>query len=207
MTVWYTSDLHIGHTTVAAMRITHANGDDPLAITQKHDLLLAENWDAVVTKRDIVYILGDLSLQGTGAVTRALQWVGERPGTKRLISGNHDPVHPGVTRQYDKWMHRYLEVFESVQPFARRKLTINGMPGPVTVLLSHFPYQGSGDHTFEERFTQWRLPDLGEWLLHGHTHSSEKVQGRMIHIGVDAWNLSLVSQETIEEIINDYHSR
>ena len=38
-------------------------------------------------------------------------------------------------------------------------------------MVSHFPY--SGDHSEESRYDQWRLPDFGVPIIHGHTHSSE----------------------------------
>lgn len=188
-TVWHTSDLHVGHRMVAELR----GFDDPV----EHDAALADNWDAIVDKRDSVWILGDLCLQGTGVTNRALQWVSERPGTKHFVAGNHDSCHPAIDRNGYKWMRRYMEVFDSVQTMARRKIAGQN------VLMSHFPYQGSGDHTFEERFTQYRLPDMGEYLLHGHIHSTEKVRGKMIHVGVDAHDLKPVPLDWIEEVIRE----
>lgn len=62
------------------------------------------------------------------------------------------------------------------------------------VLLSHFPY-GNRDRG-APRYLQYRLPDLGEWLLHGHTHSNERQLGKEIHVGWDAWG-RLVSEDEI----------
>lgn len=159
-----------------------------------HDEVLAANWDGVVGKNDVVWVLGDLCLSGTAVTNNALDWVKSRPGRKHLISGNHDNCFPGTNRDFAKWMPRYLEVFETVQPFARKKIAGKN------VLMSHFPY--SGDHTVTERFTQWRLPDMGEWLLHGHTHTAEKIRGKMIHVGVDAHNFTPVSMEKIFRMVS-----
>lgn len=161
-----------------------------------HDELLAANWDSVVDKRGVVWVLGDLCLQGARVTENALAWIKDRPGRKHLISGNHDNVHPGVERNFAKWMPRYLEVFETVQPFVRRRIAAQ------SVLMSHFPYASQGDHTVTERYAQWRLPDMGEWLLHGHVHSREKIRGKMIHVGVDAWNFTPVGQDEIIELMN-----
>jgi calcineurin-like phosphoesterase family protein len=227
--VWFTSDLHIGHDKVAATRAP-ANAIFPAvvgAVTTWHDCKLANNWDAVVGKDDLVYVLGDLSLQGTGATNAALDWIGRRKGRKVLVPGNHCPIHSGINRDYKKWVPRYREVFEDVELFIRKRIAGQN------VLMSHFPYQGAGDHTVEERYTQYRLPDLGEWLIHGHTHSKERLHPKicqlaiangeevhrcpcggsrpghpakwshkMIHVGVDAWDLSPVPMSAIEEIIN-----
>jgi len=171
---------------------------DPVA---EHDRILATNWDAAIKPDDQVWVLGDLSLGGTEAVARALNWIHDRPGTKHLITGNHDACWP-ANRDAHRWQTAYLQVFASVQPFARRK--INGQQ----VLLSHFPY--SGDHTTEERHHQYRLHNFGLPILHGHTHSRRNCSfGRnhwgnptpQIHVGVDAWNLSPVDSSTIANVI------
>ena len=110
---------------------------------------------------------------------------------------------------------RWFEVFESVQAFAR--IRIDGRP----VLLSHFPYYG--DHTALDRHSQYRLKDQGLWLLHGHTHSREKLgpfmlpvvtfngepfyQGRQLHVGVDAWDLHPVSEADVLAQIKEHGER
>ena len=168
----------------------------------EHDAWLAEKWDRVVNpdgnRQDQVWVLGDISAGGNRAQLAALGWLMQRPGTKHLIVGNHDGAHP-MFRDSHKWQSKYLGVFDSVQAFARRKVAGQ------SVLLSHFPYQGSefADHTSEERYPQWRLPDMGEWLVHGHVHDTERVRGRSVHVGVDAWEGQLVPLEVLEGIVRN----
>lgn len=183
--VYFTSDLHFGHRLVAEHR---GFGDD----WQAHDEYLMERWRSVVKPKDQVWVLGDI------AVSRhayALDLIGQLPGTKHLIAGNHDPVHP-MHRNAHRFQAQFLEVFASVQAFARRR--IDG----TDVLLSHFPY--SRDRG-EVRYSQYRLRNEGKWLLHGHTHGTEKVTigglpthddplvVREIHVGLDAWEMTPVS--------------
>jgi calcineurin-like phosphoesterase family protein len=211
MAVFATSDGHIGHRTIAVMRwhsthpeVGQASDPIPERAVQWHDYMLAEKWDSVVKPDDIVYYLGDLSMDGKANAENALEWIKARPGIKRLVPGNHDPIMPGVNRDAGKWMARYLEAFEWVFPYYRYKVA------GTNVLMSHFPYQGGGDHTAVERFGQYRLPFLGEWLLHGHTHSDQKAWAseeysgshRQIHVGVDAWDYTPVPIEEIARIIN-----
>jgi len=182
--VWFTSDLHFGHRLVARHR---GFGDDTMA----HDTAIYDNWTKVVAKDDVVWVLGDLALNSVG---RALEVIGSLPGRKHLIAGNHDPCHP-MHRAAHKWQRRYLEAFVSVQPFARQK--IDGQE----VLLSHFPYDKD---RHEVRYTQYRLPNEGKWLLHGHTHDAyQKREGKEIHVGVDAWELSPVSINTIVDLMRE----
>jgi calcineurin-like phosphoesterase family protein len=187
--VFYTSDLHIGHRNVQEMRSPYMETSGGW-----HDEVLADNWDTVVNKDDVVYVLGDLCLQGTRVTENALAWIKERPGRKHLIFGNHDVGHPGINRQFAKWMPKYLNAFETAQSFIRKGIAHH------RVLMSHFPY--AGDHTATDRYGQWRLPDLGEWLLHGHVHSQEKIRGKMIHVGVDAWEFAPVPQDEIVKLMN-----
>lgn len=188
--IWYTSDLHLGHRFVAGLR----GFEDPA----EHDRVLAENWDAAVADGDQVWVLGDLSVGGKQRELAALEWIAQRRGVKHLVSGNHDSTFP-MHSDAHKWQAIYLrEAFASVQSVATRKL------GGHRVLLSHFPYAGSddGDHTEENRFEEWRLPDTGKWLLHGHTHNAEQVvHGRQIHIGLDAHQLRPVAESWVDKQI------
>src|SRR5262245_43031689 len=119
--VWFTSDLHIGHKKVAALRMGHEQVPDFWTDheTNRHDEILAEKWDAAISADDHVWVLGDIS-SGSGTGQRyALEWLNARPGVKHLIAGNHDGVHP-LNRDAWKWMPTYLTAFTSVQSAARR---------------------------------------------------------------------------------------
>ena len=133
----------------------------------------------------------------------ALEWLKQRPGRKHLIAGNHDSVHP-MHHDSHKWLPIYLDgVFETVQLAAKRRIPLR--EGHRTALLSHFPYQG--DHAAQQRYTQWRLPDEGDYNIHGHVHSTERIsygpsrpvglgewaRSVQIHVGVDAWGFRPVS--------------
>lgn len=192
MTVWFTSDAHIGHRLVAAAR---GFGDDVAA----HDAELARRWDSVVGEQDTVWVLGDIAIGRGRAEREALAWFSRRrvAGHGRylhLISGNHDRVHPSHRRAH-RALKDFTPVFNTVSVSAT--VEIAGQ----RVLLNHLPYRG--DHTAEDRFTQWRLPDEGRWLVHGHTHSATKQDGRMINVCPEAWDLTPVPMSEIEARIWD----
>lgn len=193
MSLWFTSDLHIGHRLVAGIR----GFDDP----DVHDQAIFKRWDANVHPTDHVWILGDLAVSSP---TRALLELRRLPGVKHLIAGNHDPVHP-MHRDSHKRLAAYLETFASVQAFARRKIA--GQP----VMLSHFPYGPDARHLDADRgvdkYAPYRLRDEGMWLLHGHTHTTRRVAGREIHVGLDAWEMSLVHLESVAELIEAEHAQ
>ncbi|URM86527.1 phosphoesterase [Mycobacterium phage Hilltopfarm] len=209
--VWFTSDLHIGHQLVADQRAQWFGAPtEPDIWQQWHDRTLADNWDARVSKKDQVWVLGDISSGTTEAQAYALNWLSDRPGEKHLVPGNHDRCHP-MYRDSHVWLPAYLQVFKSVQVFARRRIA------GVSVLLSHFPYDG--DHTQVSRFDQYRMRDYGEPLLHGHTHRPWRatastpiypvesewatIPPNQFHVGVDAWNLTPVHTDELADLMRE----
>lgn len=198
--IFYTSDLHIGHKFVAGLRgfwdedevVELRDVVEALPDSKAHDEWLADIWDSTLKSGDQVYILGDISINGG---QHALDWIGQRPGTFHLIAGNHDPVGPW-DRRSSKLMRHWLQTFETIQPYLRKKL--NGQD----FLLSHFPYWPYDRH--EARYEQYRLPNLGLPLLHGHTHSREQFEfPNHLHVGVDAWEGRLVPQEFVQQWLSE----
>jgi calcineurin-like phosphoesterase family protein len=211
MTVFFTSDHHLGHRAMAWKRRYGEWPEDKSLVTPElvadHDDMLAQHWDQTVSTADVVWVLGDLTANSKH-VPEALTWFEQRPGTKHLVLGNHDPAHP-MHRDAYKWQRAYFRAFESVQMAAKRTVPLG--PGRhQLVLLSHFPYTGDGIGR-EDRCNQWRLPSQGYAVLHGHTHSPEKVTiaekvgdwapAKQIHVGVDAWDFTPVPLEQIGELL------
>jgi calcineurin-like phosphoesterase family protein len=193
-TTHYTSDLHLGHGAVADKR--------GFTSTREHDELIRLSWIASVQPDDTVYVLGDVAVSG---FDYALGVLADLPGRKHLIAGNHDPVHPMHRRTFAAKMPRWEEVFETVSPFVRRRVAGH------EVLLSHFPYASWGDGAREgSRFNQYRLVDAGVPLMHGHTHGIERAHGHSLHIGLDAWGMAPVRQDSVIYWLDElsaYHTR
>ena len=178
--VFYHSDWHFNHTFVAGTR--------GYATSQEHDDALIERINSVVTKRDHVWVLGDVFM---GSITEGLKQCARVNGVKHLVLGNHDAAHPLHRGSHAK-QRRLLEVFESVS-LAEQHI-IDGE----RVMLSHFPYRG--DHFPGDRFEDWRLRDEGKWLICGHVHREWYQSGRQINVGVD-WHREPVVQSEVASII------
>jgi calcineurin-like phosphoesterase family protein len=178
--VFYTSDWHFNHDFVAGTR--------NFADAEEHDEALIEATNKVITKRDQLWVLGDVFM---GSVTKGLEKIARVNGVKHLVLGNHDAPHPRHKRSHTH-MRRFLEVFESVHVHEQHALNKHNK-----VLLSHYPY--TGDHADrEDRDTQWRLPDEGAPLLHGHVHGEWEFNGRQFNVGVDH-NFTPVSVDRVAE--------
>ncbi|MEG1513865.1 MAG: metallophosphoesterase [Clostridia bacterium] len=91
MTIFAVSDLHL------------SNGDKPMDVFGpqwvKHFEKIADSWRALVKPDDVVLLPGDLSwaMQLEEAIPH-LQMVGELPGRKILIKGNHDYWWGAISR-------------------------------------------------------------------------------------------------------------
>lgn len=185
--IHYWSDLHLGHEYVAKLRgfkETQASFDGkPISAQGHHDLHIMNAWKQNVRPKDHIWILGDIS--GGRNEDYALDFIGSMPGVKHLIAGNHDSVS-SIHRNAWKHQPKFLEVFASVQDFARHKVQGKDF------LLSHYPYDG--DHADrKDRYGEYRLPDRGYPLVHGHVHDawdqevSKLLATPMMNVGVDHW--------------------
>ena len=90
--VYIIADPHINHINLAV----NYRG---FASIEEHDELIISNWNKIVTKRDKVFVLGDLAMKRT-----AIETFGKLNGSKVLIGGNHDePKHfEEILKYFDK---------------------------------------------------------------------------------------------------------
>lgn len=72
------SDLHLGHQNMALKR--------GFLTVEDHDKHIIESWNKVVNKKDVVYILGDITMENS----RHYYLLDKMKGVKKVILGNHD---------------------------------------------------------------------------------------------------------------------
>jgi calcineurin-like phosphoesterase family protein len=206
MTTYSTSDWHVGHRLVSGIRGFWTDIEHTVPDVDAHSQALISTFDHVKPE-DIIWFQGDMCVSESNWKV-ALELLRGLPGRKRLVCGNHDPI-ASFHRNAWKFLRPALEVFETVQDYASVKV------GGKMVLLSHYPYSGLGGEglrgedgaQLEERFTEFRLTDCGRPLLHGHTHGPEKLHFSQagtpqVHIGLDAWDMKLVSHNEVEKLLD-----
>lgn len=192
--IFFTSDTHFSHNNI----IRYC--DRPFADTDHMDEEIIRRWNETVGPDDIVYHLGDIAL---GPIEKSLAKVARLNGHKIAVLGNHDrPFMRAGKADEDKWWDAYREVFEEVHHWAGMLVDIG--PFLTTFKVSHFPY--TGDHTPVDRHHMARPYDIGTPLIHGHTHTKDKVtfssRGTpQIHVGQDAWDFRPVSEHQILELL------
>jgi calcineurin-like phosphoesterase family protein len=80
--VRFIADLHFGHGNMAIKR--------GFTTVEEHDEYIITKWNSVVNKRDITYILGDITMEKSSPY----HLLDRLNGTKKVILGNHDkPSH------------------------------------------------------------------------------------------------------------------
>lgn len=172
---FFTADLHLFHRKVPLYEPGRAMYR---SIDEMNETIIY-NINSRCTKRDELWILGDMSLGKTKDVLELIQFI---EPTIHLISGNHDPTWT-YKKRHARMIERYLEA--GIASIADETTTeVQG----VGVVLSHFPYKGSpdGDHTQEDRYVSARPDNHGSWLLCGHVHSLWLQRGKQINVGIDA---------------------
>lgn len=193
---WFSSDLHFGH-----RRISELAGRPFSEVQEMNETFIAQ-WNELVKPDEEAFILGDIAL---GPIMESLENVSRLNGRLHMLEGNHDRNFAGAKRSRgllpEEWNQVYLDAgFTSVAPSGT--ITIDGQK----FNMSHFPYEG--DSHDEDRWSEHRLKDEGVPLLHGHTHSSEKIsfssKGTLqVHVGIDANFYRPISEEEVIQLFRD----
>lgn len=95
--VYFISDLHLNHKNILNFAGDYRDGDCMV----EHDHILISKWNAVINKKDLVFVLGDVVM----GKPDNLDILSELNGRKILIRGNHD--NRFTTKEY-------LEHFEEI---------------------------------------------------------------------------------------------
>lgn len=138
---------------------------------------LVQNWNEVVQDdEDLVYILGDLTMQRK-ATQELEELLASLRGRKRLILGNHDKIP----------VFDYLDIgFESVH--TSYEMEYEGHK----LFMCHDPAWG-------EAVSEDCL------VLCGHVHTFFKIYRNRINVGVDVWNYHPISIDTILDKFANMH--
>jgi calcineurin-like phosphoesterase family protein len=204
MALYLTSDLHIGHANIIRFckrpfrNVDHMNNE------------IVKRFNEVLTPEDTLLNLGDVVM---GNRAENLKIVKRIMGKHILFPGNHD--EPWIGNPSDSRRANYTPLYDEVFEGRIYQLPILRIEDdtkepdefgmlPVLAYANHFPYEG--DSHDKPRYNDFRYPDEGWPLVHGHTHSAEKIsrtaKGTLqIHVGVDAWDFRPVHIDTVRELI------
>lgn len=171
--VFYLSDLHMGQPGILKYR-------KEFLTIQEHDEVIIANWNAVVRKRDVVWVLGDA---GDPRVYARMN------GTKYLVTGNHDLLRSNSSPILDKCHRRYFERIEGC-------VTDIGIKG-FRVVATHIPIH-------PQEVARWHFN------IHGHTHRKPVMLPgqpgeqdlRYVSMCCEPWDYAPVPREELTETLH-----
>lgn len=200
-TTWFFSDPHFFHDNVIGFC------NRPFKNIEEMNEKIIKNWNELVSPEDLCIFVGDIFFYKTKDEMK--NFLGRMNGRKILVRGNHDKSPRDMMNSGFE-----LCVEEMVMNISREK-----------VLISHFPYRKSSAwfyrlkiiknkfikklfkiknmRIYVDKFFYKRPINNGQYLIHGHTHSTEKFNGKMIHVGVDAWDFKPVNIQEISQYIQN----
>lgn len=194
MTRYWTADLHLGHQNI----IEYC--DRPWGTVSHMNEALIQRWNSVVTDADEVMVIGDVVM---GHAEQTLKLIPRLHGRKLLVAGNHDRCWVGNTKPgyAQRWRPVYEDAgFEILSDGPWLDVTL----GDRTVRVSHFPYLDDERHG--DKYAEYRPPDAGHWLIHGHVHTSWLRQDRQVNVGVDMHDYTPITDEKLIRIISNAES-
>lgn len=163
--ILFTADLHFGHTNILKHQPNRPFAQE--VDTKAHDEYMLDLWKSSVGKRDLVYILGDLTFFKSEDARHLLE---KLPGQKFLIQGNHD----GSIRAYSNYFKTTAQILDlTVKPTACPFLSEN-----LQLTLCHYP------------MVTWNKKPHGSIMLHGHCHGKLDEHNRLSNdlrfdVGID----------------------
>lgn len=196
--VWFTSDLHIGHDSVIKF------SQRPFKDSQEMSEYIREKWNLKVKPEDQVIVVGDVYFYLDK--NQIKDYLSSLNGKKILIRGNHD------RKSREMYAIGFDLVCEEMSmTIANERVTISHYPFRINKYkylfykIRHFLFNFlkiKGSWSESTKLYNKRPIDNGQFLIHGHTHSKEKIKNKQIHVGMDAWNYEPVSLGEIGNIIS-----
>jgi calcineurin-like phosphoesterase family protein len=178
--LWFTADHHFGHANI--MRYCHR----PFASADEMDATLIRLWNETVGSDDVVYHLGDFTLQG---MSKFKAIVGQLRGHLRILPGSHD--------------RRWLDQFQADDP------ELHTADGHAIALLPPLVSLEVPDLR-KDRYPQvvvlchyalrvWDRSHYGSWHLYGHSHGHLPGLGSSLDVGVDCHGYRPLSLAEVAE--------
>jgi calcineurin-like phosphoesterase family protein len=195
---YWTSDLHLGHRNIIEY-CKRPFADREVMTSEITTYLLS-----VLKKGDELVVVGDVSLKPTFALElgRLLKAQGV---SLVLVMGNHDSPHPSNSRNHDKLGKQralYAEAGWDLHLHWETKLADGTF-----VKVSHMPYATPETLEYDKRYLDYRLPDTGSFLIHGHLHGKYKKLGRMVDVGYDPHEGKILSEDELIALIHSPEHR
>lgn len=170
MSVFFTSDLHFGHKNLI-------EGLRQMSV-EENDKLIISNWNKTVHKKDIVYILGDITMEKPKLLKQYLEQLN---GEIRIVGGNHDTL-------------KCCKVFQELN------IPVVGVVEYKGFICTHIPVHPS-------QIENSRGNIHGHIHLSGNIEGlgdPKKLEGRYYNVNIEFHNYKPVLFDTIKQYFENY---
>lgn len=194
---FFISDMHFFHENI----LKFGQRNQFQYIEDMHDYMISR-WNSTVSKKDLVYIVGDFSF---GDFHQTKEILNRLNGRKILIMGNHDRKSKrGINRRQYHEMGFWEVMDEDVIKLS------NG----VHVYLKHYPYRegywanlwrkitgkkyrGGNERVYMQFYPAWTKM----WHIHGHHHGGDLIKGNQINVSCETLSYKPISESEIIKLI------
>lgn len=146
--IYLTSDLHLSHKNVVKHCPGRAiAGQFDINDIEAHDKWLIDKWNNIVSKKDIVYIVGDFSFANRENTIKILNKLN---GIKHLIVGNHDNSSVQLIN--------YFESISQIKEVKFKKGNYSFLEEDFELVMCHY------------HMINWNKKHYGSCLTCGHSH-------------------------------------
>ena len=174
MSDFFTADLHLDHYNPSTGTGILKHTDRPFSTIEEMNEAFVSNWNAIVTKKDTTYVLGDFAWK------RHNYWAQRLNGHKVLIPGNHDKMS-----QISK------NAFTIAPPLLERKFNKQ------RIIMCHYAMRTwSASHHDSWHLYGHSHGRLPEFLIDKET-GLKTYFGSSFDVGVDVWDYAPVSFEMV----------
>lgn len=180
--IYVTSDTHFGHINI--LKYEDRNLYMNVNTIEEHDAKLIENWNNIVTNKDLVIILGDFSFY---KAIQTMNILDQLNGDKLLIKGNHDCIYL-ENKIFDKM--KFIGIYDYLEISYKKQ----------KICLMHYPIMD---------FKHMHKEVNPYILIHGHIHKMFcNLPKHAFNAGVDVNNYYPVKLEkAIEKALDNKHGR
>lgn len=145
--VYFYSDPHFGHNNMAIKR--------GFKNYEEHDEHIIKTWNSIVSKKDVTYILGDVTFEKS----KPYEILNRLNGIKKVILGNHDKP------QHVPYLLKYVNNVSALKYLKHKEFG--------NIILSHAPIH---PQELEYRFNI---------NIHGHVHENTLPDKRYINVSAE----------------------
>lgn len=191
--IWFTSDLHFSHKNIlrhCEERLKAFGIPGNISEEEKvqlHDKYLIKLWNKTVSKKDIIYVLGDFSFANTENTKKIISKLN---GNKFLILGNHD--------KSSEKLEGYFKQITQMKEIIFKKDNFDFLEEDFGVFCCHYA------------MITWSRKHYGVCQLMGHSHGrmddyNEASTDLRVDVGIDGKlaNFNFISLEQLYKYFKD----